>query len=80
MKVSLEYTDTFGGEANYDWVRRTDLTPDDVDLRDKRAVVRWARAWAGLTGVRCERDAWHDTISLRPRGMCTVLFITWDWD
>ena len=77
MKVSVEYTDTFGGEANYAWVRRTDLTPDDVDLDNERAVVRWAKAWAGLTGVRCDREDYGDTIILRPRGMCTVLFIVW---
>ena len=76
MKVSLEYTDTFGGEANYAWVRRTDL-PNDVDMDGKRAVIRWAKAWAGLTGVRCDREDYGDTIILRPRGMCTVLFIVW---
>ena len=79
MKVSLEYTDTFGGEANYSWVRRTDL-PCDVDLYDKRAVVRWAKTWAGLTGVRCDRETYGDTLVLRPRGMCTVLFIVWGYD
>ena len=76
MKVSVEYTDTFGGEANYAWARHTDL-PDDVDMDDERAVVRWAKAWAGLTGVRCDREDYGDEIILRPRGMCTVLFIVW---
>ena len=76
MKVSLEYTDTFGGEANYGWARHTDL-PDDVDLDNERAVVRWAKAWAGLTGVRCRRENHAEMVVLHPRGMCTVLFIVW---
>ena len=79
MKVSLEYTDTFGGEANYAWVHRTDL-PDDVDPADERTIVRMAKAWAGLTGVPCRRGVYADSIVLYPRGMCTVLFIFWNDD
>jgi hypothetical protein len=27
FQVEVEYTDTFGGEANYCWVKRETLTP-----------------------------------------------------
>ena len=76
MKVSMEYTDTFGDNANYAWVRRTDL-PADVDPADERAIVRMAKAWADLTGVPCRRDDHADSIVLYPCGMTTVLSIVW---
>ena len=49
MKVLFEYTDTFGGEANYSWVKREErVLHDDTPTRE---LVRLAKAWAGLTGV-----------------------------
>lgn len=71
----FEYTDTFGGEANYSWVKRekVKLSPHIKD----RELVRIAKRWAGLTGVRCETDNHSDLIAVRPRGMATVLFICW---
>lgn len=73
MKWHAEYTDTFGGEANYSWaVRREFELPDDAsDL----AVVRRAKAELGLTGARCAREDWGDVIVLRPLRTCTVAFI-----
>lgn len=72
--VQFEYTDTFGGEANYSWVRRHEAQfPSNIsDL----ALVRKAKAWAGLTGVPCRREDWGDTIALYPAGSCTVLFVS----
>lgn len=70
----FEYTDTFGGEANYSWVRRhTEQFPEDIS---DRALVRRAKAWAGLTGVRCRVENWGDTLAIYPAGCCTVLFVT----
>jgi hypothetical protein len=72
----FEYTDTFGGEANYSWVKReyVDLPPTATD----RELVRAAKKWAGLTGMRCETDNFGETIAIRPRNMATVLFVTWE--
>ena len=67
----VEYTDTFSGEANYSWARRTTIA-----ARSDIAAVRAAKAFAGLSGMRCSRDEYHGAISLRPVGCCTVLFIT----
>jgi len=72
---NIEYTDTFGGEANYCWVRRYSLTvPESIsDL----AVVRRAKALAGLAGVKCKKQDYGDLIALYPYGSCTVLFINY---
>lgn len=77
MPINLEYTDTFGGEANYCWVRRAHIADDNLS---DRAIVRRAKAWAGLTGIRCEVSNYGDGIEIRPRGMATVLFAKWSED
>lgn len=74
IKIAFELTDTFGGEANYAWVKRhqEEIDPYLSDL----AIVRRAKRWAGLSGVRCEVDnCGSSLITIRPRGMCQVLFV-----
>lgn len=73
MWIEAEYTDTFGGEANYAWVRRTRFRASD-SVTDRALVARVKREF-GLTGVPCRREVWGETIVLRPRGMNTVVFI-----
>ena len=76
MKIQLEMTDTFGGEANYSWVRRYALdTPDDTT---QRALVRRIKQTAGITGVRCKTDDYGGMIAIRPVGACVVLFATFE--
>ena len=83
-----EYTDTFGGEANYSWVHRWTLDPamyiklaelqkEEPHEKVKRWLVKRAKALSGLTGHRCETNDMGDVIEIRPRGMCTILSITW---
>ena len=77
IMYDVEVTDTFGGEANYSWVNRFELdAPAGIS---RRALVRRAKRAAGWTGVRCARHFtdWGDTIALRPRGACLVMFITY---
>lgn len=70
----VEFTDTFGGVANYCWVQRHVIR----GTSDKpRSLVRRAKAAVGLTGVRCKVLNMGDMIEVRPVGMCTVLFINW---
>jgi hypothetical protein len=68
-----EHTDTFGGQANYSWLRTCEFeTAPDAS---QRAVVTAGKAALGLTGVRCETidcGAWYQ---LRPIGGCTVVFL-----
>ena len=77
MLYHCEYTDTFGGEANYSWVRRaTFMIPDTAsDL----AIVRRAKRALGLQGLRCARSDMGEIIELRPYRECTVIFITPDY-
>lgn len=78
MKVSAELTDTYGGEANYSWVRRVELEVPDT-LSD-RAIVRRVKAQLGLTGVRPEgRVDYGDQIALWYfGGSATVLFVNFE--
>lgn len=89
----VEYTDTFGGEANYSWVRRAKITvpelthygyTDSVDGSYARAnrvanreIVRRAKAEMGLTGIRGRTRDHGDMIEFRPYRSCTVMFIAY---
>lgn len=77
MPYLVEYTDTFGGEPNYCWIRRATIeAPDNATMRQ---VLLLARRALGLTGMRGDitfdqGDEWH----WKPRGWCTVLMVRWD--
>lgn len=79
---NFEMTDLFGGEANYSWVKR-----GSVQVRERgkwgesfanyeRRIVRAVKSELGLTGVRCTREEYGETIILRPAGSCTIIFIS----
>lgn len=74
MIWQIEYTDTFGREANYSWVKRY-WTPRNLNDRE---IVFQAKKLLGLTGWKCDREDHQGMIALRPRGMATVVFITYD--
>lgn len=76
IKFNCELTDTFGGEANYSWVRRKTITVD-ADASDRTIVTRAKKALE-LTGVDCKRESFGETIVLRPIGVCWVAFITFN--
>jgi hypothetical protein len=72
MKVNFEVTDTFGGEANYAWVKRGSV---EFKLHPtQRQIVLALKKFAGLTGVRCRKDDYGDQIALHPVGICVVAF------
>jgi hypothetical protein len=73
QEAHVEYTDTFGGEANYCWVKRFTLPGQISDLQ----AVRRAKALVGLTGVRGRTYKHGGNIEFRPYRMATVLFIFW---
>jgi hypothetical protein len=87
---SVEYTDTFAGEANYSWVnRKTVVMPDlthygydgthyakPAKVFD-RELMRKAKAAVGLTGVRGTVYRHGDEIEFRPYRSATVLFISY---
>lgn len=72
MAFNIEMTDTFGGEANYCWVKRAHIAAENLT---DRQIVRRAKAWAGLTGARCRVDIYGDSIAIYPRGACIVVFV-----
>jgi len=90
---NIEYTDTFGGEANYCWVKRERISMPELTHYGydggtnyvktnrvyKRELMRKAKAKIGLTGVRGVRYDHGDMIEFRPYGSCTVMYITSDY-
>ena len=49
MIARVEYTDLFGGEANYAWVSRFDF--DCTDMTDLQ-IIRRAKKQLGISGKR----------------------------
>jgi hypothetical protein len=76
MNINLEHTDTFAGESNYSWVRR--ITIDAPETLSDRAIVRRAKAWAGLSGIRARVEKFGDMIAIRPACICEVVFVTFE--
>ena len=91
MTYTIEITDTFGGEANYCWVKRHSFTMPELThygydgsqgyakaaKAQRRQIIRKAKALAGWTGWRCEVSDMGDTIEIRPRGANMVAFVDW---
>ena len=75
-QIQYEVTDTFGGEANYSWVRRGTAPSKEGENFSDLAAVRRVKKAIGWKGVRCAMITDGDTITLRPRGMHQVCFIT----
>lgn len=77
--ITIEHTDTFGGEANYSWVRRETIEEPENKPFSRRAIVRKAKAFAGMAGYRTKVTDYGDMIEIRPAGLCQVVFITWGY-
>jgi hypothetical protein len=89
-RYEIEYTDTFGGDANYSWVRRATLHMPELthygydgglnyakaNRIANRELMKRAKAEMGLTGVRGVTTHHGDMSEFRPYRMCTVLFVT----
>lgn len=76
MKVNIELTDTFGGEANYSWVKRETYEFDKQPSRYK--LIRLAKKFAGLTGMFCEVEDYCDSYTIRPmyaNAPCIICFV-----
>lgn len=74
MKFDVEYTDTFGGAANYSWTQREVI--EAPDGASQRMLVGRAKKALGLTGVTGKTFDFGDTIEFRPHYSATVMFIT----
>ena len=89
----VEYTDTFGGEANYCWVNRATVEMPDLTYYGytgsadgsytkankvfRRELMKKAKAAMGLTGVRGATLYEGEMIQFNPYNMATVMFVTY---
>jgi len=87
----IEITDTFGGEANYSWVKRSTVTMPELthygydgatnygkaNKTYNRELVRKAKSYAGWSNVSCVVDNYGDTIQITPRGSCVTMFVVY---
>lgn len=78
----VEMTDTFGGEANYSWVRRAHVPAPKAEWGTRayrQALMRAAKAAVGVTGDPGRTEAYaHDDLVWRPYGACVIMFVLWD--
>jgi hypothetical protein len=69
--IEAEYTDTFGGEVNYCWVKRASL--EIADYPSETAIRRRILKALGLSGVRGRWESYGDAWQFRPYRMCTIV-------
>ena len=74
--IHFEITDTFGGEANYSWVRRGVIRCAPGESPSGLAAVRRVKKAIDWSNVPCKREDMGDSIALYPRGAAVVCFIT----
>lgn len=72
----IEVTDTFGGEANYCWVKR-----GKTRAKTRRGKIAAAKRLAGWNGwCRVSAVDYGDMLEIRPvaaSGVNQVAFVTW---
>lgn len=74
VTVNVELTDTFGGEANYCWVKRASFKVN-ANASDA-AVIRRAKAELGIGG-RHIKESWGEGITLRWPRWNQIAFISY---
>ena len=68
----IEVTDTFGGQANYDWVYRHAISmPGGISYL---ALVRRIKSAAGYSGIRGRTYVSGDFVEIRFPSRCIVIF------
>ncbi len=91
MSVTYEviYTDTFGGEPNYTWVRRAKITMPELthygydgssnyvkaNKTFMRELMRAAKNAVNLTNVRGVTEYYGDDIRFKPHKVAAVMFV-----
>lgn len=73
--IHWEVTDTYGGEANYSWVKRGKIECKPGEDYSNLAAVRRVKKAIGWNGIRCKVENYGDDIALRPVGMNQICFI-----
>lgn len=79
---SVEYTDTFGGDANYSWVRRASVSAPEFDTVEpkgyQQTIMRRAKKAVGISGMRGVTERIGCGFEFRPYNSCTILFVNWE--
>lgn len=73
IRLDFELTDSFGGEANYSWVKRESL--ELLENVSNRYIVRLAKNFAGYTGLKCKVENHGESWTIKPYKLCEILFI-----
>jgi hypothetical protein len=76
MKCVVTHTDTFGGEANYGWVKSYEF--DTHSEISQRSLVRRVKAATGMTGVKSTTYDYGDSLTIKPRGYNQVIFVDFE--
>jgi hypothetical protein len=76
--MTIEHTDTFGGEANYSFVNR--YYCKDTEKMTARQAITLAKKVTGLTGVRCREENFGGCIAISPIGIFQVVYIDYSED
>lgn len=76
MYIHIELTDTFGGEANYNWVKHYRLEHKPGETH--RALMRRVKKTLGWSGIRCRVSQYGETIDIRPTDAALVAFVAWE--
>lgn len=74
----IEVTDTFGGDANYSWVKRG--TTNCTSRRGRIAAAKKLAGWDGWCRVTV--DDYGDMMKITPTatsGVCQVAFVTFHY-
>lgn len=74
--IQWELTDTFGGDANYCWVKRGTIETKPGEEFSDLAAIRRVKKEIGWNGLRCKVEYAGDLIVIHPQGLCQVCFIT----
>jgi hypothetical protein len=77
--MKIEMTDTFGGEANYSWVKRATITdlPENYTRRQLLKRVREALELGSGVKLKLTIDC-GDLIRYDIVGACVCIFISWE--
>jgi hypothetical protein len=73
QNFQIEITDTFGGEANYSWVRRYAYRAKSVQGAMQKLARDYGKGW---------RKEWDDgdTARYKLQGACICCFVTTQWE
>ncbi len=75
LTYEVVHTDTFGGEANYSWVRKAEITVPHYTSRYQ--LVRDAKKAVGTNGVWSMTEEHGDDLTIVYRAAkCVITFIT----